>query len=252
MFKLTPKVISLCMLALLAFSPIASALPAFRDIDGTVYYPLETYIVKLGGKINANPQTLSIEIQAPAGLIKIPPEMPAVVIKVNGSPTTLSRGMFKISVGGESAIYAPEEFFRIAGFTSVVPDEVVTYNETSSATQPQNQISVYLNGQKLQFDVHPVKHDGRVLVPMRAIFEALGATVAWDGGSQRITGRLNETEVVLRINDNRATVNNALVSIDVPAKLINGRTLVPLRFVGESLGASVEWDSAAQSVKIQD
>ncbi|MBC9785361.1 copper amine oxidase N-terminal domain-containing protein [Heliobacterium chlorum] len=92
--------------------------------------------------------------------------------------------------------------------------------------------------------------NGRVMVPMRKIFEALGANVGWDGPTQTVTGIKEGKIVVLRINATKAFVNDQLVSVDPPAQLHNGRTYVPLRFVSESLGANVGWDGVNQKVTI--
>lgn len=83
--------------------------------------------------------------------------------------------------------------------------------------------------------------DSRVLVPLRAIFESLDATVDYDSASKTITGRQNDRLIILRINDKTASVNGKKVTLDVPASIIKGSTLVPVRFIGESLGADVVW-----------
>ncbi|MGI6327645.1 MAG: copper amine oxidase N-terminal domain-containing protein [Dethiobacteria bacterium] len=84
--------------------------------------------------------------------------------------------------------------------------------------------------------------DGRFLVPMRGIFEALGAVVAWDGETRTVTGTRGDITVKLTIDSKTATVNENIIELDVPATIIDGRTFVPTRFVGESLGANVSWD----------
>lgn len=83
---------------------------------------------------------------------------------------------------------------------------------------------------------------GRFVVPMRAIFEALGAGVDWDGDTGTVTGIKDDICIKLTINSKAATVNNKAVELDVPATIIDGRTYVPTRFVSEALGANVEWD----------
>ena len=93
--------------------------------------------------------------------------------------------------------------------------------------------SVSLEGQIVQ---------GRFLVPMRGIFEALGATVHWDGDTRTVTGTKGDISVKLTIDSKITTVNNKKVELDVPATVIEGRTFVPARFISESLGANVEWD----------
>ena len=109
--------------------------------------------------------------------------------------------------------------------------------------------TVILNGQALTFDSPPVTEQGRTLVPLRAIFEALGASVKWDAPTHIITATKNSTRIKLIIGD-KAYKNGQEINIDVPAKIIDGRTMVPLRFVSESLGCQVSYDSAAQTITI--
>jgi len=111
-------------------------------------------------------------------------------------------------------------------------------------------VSVVLDGDKLSFDVPPVIHDGRTLVPLRGIFEALGAEVQWDGATRTVTAVRDGTTVVLTIGAKTAHKNGAPVTLDVPAKIVSGRTLVPLRFVSESLGAGVRWVQETRTVVI--
>ncbi|MFZ5595857.1 MAG: stalk domain-containing protein [Bacillota bacterium] len=111
-------------------------------------------------------------------------------------------------------------------------------------------ISVIINGNRLTTDAAPYIRDNRVLVPFRALFEALGATVGWDNVNQVVTGTRNGKEIKLTIDSKTAYVDGKAVELDVPATISSGRTFVPLRFVGESLEAEVSWDEAGQIVKI--
>lgn len=109
--------------------------------------------------------------------------------------------------------------------------------------------TVILDGKQLSFDVPPTIENGRTLVPLRAIFEALGAEVQWDGATQTVTATKGGTTIKLTVGG-QAYKNGQPVTLDVPAKIINGRTLVPLRFVSEALGASVKWDGSTQTITI--
>ncbi len=110
--------------------------------------------------------------------------------------------------------------------------------------------TVLVDGIQLSFDVPPLIEDGRTLVPLRAIFEALGAEVLWDGKTQTVTALAGATQIELTIGHSTAHINNQPHAIDVPATIINGRTLVPLRFVSEALGAKVKWDGSTQTISI--
>ena len=111
-------------------------------------------------------------------------------------------------------------------------------------------INITINGKLQNYDVMPVIVDGRTLVPMRAIFESLGAKVGWIDRSKTVTGTRNNKTVKLRIDSNLAYVDGVETILDVPATIINGRTMVPVRFISEMLGESVEWDGTTKTVKI--
>ena len=111
-------------------------------------------------------------------------------------------------------------------------------------------IRVFLNGQQLTFDVDPQIMNGRTMVPLRAVFEAMGATVEWNGGTQTATATRGNTVVALTIGSTSPTVNGRVVAIDQPAVIVDGRTLAPLRFVAEAFGGTVEWDGGTQTATI--
>jgi hypothetical protein len=112
-------------------------------------------------------------------------------------------------------------------------------------------IKVKVDGYQLSFDVPPTIISGRVLVPLRAIFEALGTDVAWNNNTKTVTATKDSTKITLTVNNKTAKVNAKSIALDVPLKLINSRVLVPTRFVAESLGASVDWDSETRTVSIK-
>lgn len=93
--------------------------------------------------------------------------------------------------------------------------------------------------------------NNRTLVPLRSIFEELGATVQWDQKTKTVTVTKENTKVWLKIGSKNTQVNGRTVTIDVPAQIVEGKTLVPLRFISESLGAAVNWDSGSQKAMIE-
>lgn len=111
-------------------------------------------------------------------------------------------------------------------------------------------ITVKINSKYMYTDVAPVTQNDRTLVPMRAIFENLGAEIAWDDATETVTGTKDDLTVTLKIGDTTAYVNGREVTLDVPAMLLYDRTMVPIRFVSESLGAKVDWEEASKTVFI--
>jgi hypothetical protein len=100
------------------------------------------------------------------------------------------------------------------------------------------------------FNVEPLQIMNRTMVPMRPIFEALGANVQWNDATQTVTARKDETIIKLTIGETEALINGQPVTLDIPAMVRRGSTMVPLRFVGEAFGAEVGWVAATQTVTI--
>ena len=112
----------------------------------------------------------------------------------------------------------------------------------------QSTVAVVVNGSQMQFDQPPVERAGRVFVPLRGVFERLGATVVYDNGTINATG--NGRNVSLRIGSNQATVNGQAQSLDQAPFIVGSSTLVPLRFIAQALGASVDWNNNTSTVTI--
>jgi len=111
-------------------------------------------------------------------------------------------------------------------------------------------ITVIVDGAALPLDVPPVQVAGRVLVPLRGIFERLGAQVIFDPVAQTVTATRGAVTVVLRLGSREARINQRIVLLDIPPLALRGRTMVPLRFVSEALGARVDWDERTRTVLI--
>jgi len=110
--------------------------------------------------------------------------------------------------------------------------------------------TVTLDGKQMSFDVPAIIENNTTLVPLRAIFESLGATVEWNDQTQTVTAIKTGTQIKLTLGQATAYKNGSPVSLAVPAKSINNRTMVPLRFVSEALGAQVNWDGYTQTITI--
>ena len=122
---------------------------------------------------------------------------------------------------------------------------------TTAHAQSNAPIQVLVDGRAINFQgAQPTQTNGRVLVPLRGVFEALGATVDYDAQTNTALAARGSTQVQLRIGSTQAFVNGQLRTLDVPAQTRLGRTLVPLRFVLEALGVPVQWDAANRNVLI--
>lgn len=104
---------------------------------------------------------------------------------------------------------------------------------------------------KVKFDTPPVIKEGRTLIPLRAISEAIGAEVKWLGAEKKIKVKKDNKYIVLILGSNEMQVNDSEVPLDVPAQLINNRTMVPLRFIMENFQLKVAWDGETETVEIE-
>ncbi|OAB31606.1 hypothetical protein PMSD_18630 [Paenibacillus macquariensis subsp. defensor] len=119
-----------------------------------------------------------------------------------------------------------------------------------SQVQAAAPIGIYINGVKLSTDQAPIVVSSRALLPLRAIFEALDARVDWNANTKVVTANKDGNTIVLKLGAKTATINNSTVALDVPVQSINGRTMIPVRFVSEALGEQVDWNSSTQRVTI--
>jgi len=143
------------------------------------------------------------------------------------------RGRGKVGIVAVSVVLALALFFACAGVASA---ETV----------------VKVNGQAIFFDQPPQIIEGRTLVPVRAIFEALGAGVVWQQETSTVIATRSGTTVTLQVGNKQALKNTDKIYLDVPPQIIGSRVLVPLRFVSESFGAYVSWDGEHSTIRISN
>lgn len=123
---------------------------------------------------------------------------------------------------------------------------------TSHNAFADDDIRVYIDGKAVSFEQPPVIQDGYTLVPMRAMFEALGADIDWQGDTQTVTGTGEGVQVVITIGEPTMSRSSVDVSLDMPAKIINDYTMIPLRAVSECFGMDVQWDGENRVINLTD
>jgi hypothetical protein len=137
--------------------------------------------------------------------------------------------------------------------------KVIDQSGNSAASVPQfvpvnnnkaGQTLVFIDAKLQQYEQPATSISGSMLVPFRAVFEALGAKVKWDGATKTVTATKGNTTIKLTVGSRDAYINGKLVRLNAAPRLINGKVMVPIRFVSEALGAKVKWNVAAQSVVI--
>lgn len=126
----------------------------------------------------------------------------------------------------------------------------VLSNANVLGSQSDDSIKVFIDEKQISFDVEPMVVNGRTIVPLRAIFEALGAEVNWDDKTKMVLARHESDIIIIKVGSNIAYLNFEVIQLDVPAVIYEGRTLVPLRFISESFGYDVQWNASSRTVSI--
>jgi len=115
----------------------------------------------------------------------------------------------------------------------------------------EKQIFVTIGDEPVTFNgAQPKTIMGRIMVPVRGVFEKIGAYVEYDAATHVITAHYNNESIEIKMGNKIANVNGAEILMEVPATIINGNALVPLRFLAESMGAKVDYDFPTNTVKI--
>ena len=147
-------------------------------------------------------------------------------------------------------------FLKMKKITSLFITVCLTLLMCVCAHAAAGEISVYLkgysgvDGEKISFDILPQNVNGRTMVPIRAIFEAMGATVDWDDATQTAICTKDSTVVKMTLNSTTEYINDVPVTMDVTPVIISGRTLAPARYVAEAFGYNVKWDEMTRLVLI--
>jgi len=162
------------------------------------------------------------------------------------APLSLKPGKHKIFI----ALHCEDELNdtnNVLSFEFNVKEKTV-YKTISMSIGSGN---AFVDGVMVSLDSPPVITNGRTMVPFRFLAESLGAAVEWDGTDRMVTFKKDDTVIYLWIGRDYAIVGSDLVNLDSPPIIINGRTMVPLRFISETLGAEVEWNGATRTVTVR-
>jgi len=136
-------------------------------------------------------------------------------------------------------------------------EELTELEEVAEALASSNDVTVIpvenvlIGNGKAKFDTPPVIKEGRTLIPVRAISEAMGADVTYNAEEKTVTITRDDKVIVFNLTENKVYVDEAEVIIDIPAEVMNNRTMVPLRFIAEQLGLNVEYEEELQTIVIE-
>ncbi len=126
----------------------------------------------------------------------------------------------------------------------------ISINEMPSMSTVPNEITVILDGKKVNFNDAPYVEDGSTLVQFRPLFEALGLQIEWDERNQVVTGKKQDLQITLKVNDLTVVVNGVQQTLPSAPKVVNGNTFVPVRFISEALHYEVSWEEETMTISI--
>lgn len=133
---------------------------------------------------------------------------------------------------------------------SLLLSTILVASAISIPVTANDDISIVVSGSEIECDQPPVIVDGRTLVPLRAITEAVGGQVDWDSATKTVTITKDDSSFSLEIGKTTVKLDDSKIEADVPAQIINERTMVPLRLIAEAFGFDVDWDSDSKTVTI--
>ncbi|MFA9422916.1 MAG: stalk domain-containing protein, partial [Sedimentibacter sp.] len=145
--------------------------------------------------------------------------------------------------------------FEFQGIKEYAPITALNSNAFAYITdiKPENFVNVKIYNQYIDFSSigqWPFIESGRTLVPLRAVFEVLNCNVNWDEGTNTAVVEKDSTKILIPANSKTAYINGIANSLDMPAKIVNNRIMVPLRFISEAINKTVIWDDAEKTVLI--
>jgi len=173
--------------------------------------------------------------------------------------TTMQELAYEFSFCSGPAIFV-EAGIKVRVDNENMPDRIYADERKPDTKKPNTRndaivlkidsMDAHVFGEKVTKDAAPVIRNGRTMLPIRFVVEALGGTVGWDETQQEVAIKLNTAEIGVGIGSKTAQVGDKEVNLDSPAYVENGRTYLPLRFVAENLGAEVLWDNETREVII--
>jgi len=181
-----------------------------------------------------------------SGDLELAKQIQAQIVKLKADIETLKQQMkvkraaIKANI---KATYTNEELAKL----KLVSDKIKKNNNKVAVLPVEN---ILVKGVKVKFDTPPVIKNGRTLIPVKALSEAFGADVKWVAAERKVIITKGDIQIVLTLDSNKIYVNGVEAKIDVPACSLNGRTVVPLKFIVEQLGLTVNWHQDTKDIEI--
>ncbi|MGB9695262.1 MAG: stalk domain-containing protein, partial [Caldisericaceae bacterium] len=231
--------------------PVSFTLVAKDAAGNTKQFVLNVSLDTTPPKLTVSEPSAFQEIHTQFVTVKGQTEKDATV-KINGTPIALNADYsfsysLTLTTQGLNAIEVTAT--DLAGNVATVSIPVKFIPKTKIIIQVGNTNGI-VNDKTVKLEAAPKITNGRTLVPIRFVAEAFGATVKWNPVFKLVTINLSDKEIILQIGTNYASVNGVKYSLDAAPSISSGVTFVPIRFISDSLNASVDWDAGTKTVTI--
>ncbi|MGO4888779.1 N-acetylmuramoyl-L-alanine amidase [Anaerobacillus sp. MEB173] len=157
----------------------------------------------------------------------------------------------KVTITGESGSWVKISYNNRTAYVHADFVRKSTPQQSSPSNQSSTGTTIIVNGNKLSLAIEPPMESNHILVPFRAIGEALGIDVKWNQSLKQVNANDRGKKVLFTINQEKTIVNNQTIDVKPAPKIIRNHTVIPLRFFAETFGANVNWDQKSKTVTIQ-
>ena len=210
----------------------------------------EKIILDFGRNVYNIATEVKFNVYAVYGNKKINITNDVLIYPYEANKLNISKGTLKFKEAGNYNL-----LFEFQGLLETVSVTGLNANAFNYITniKPDNPVNVKVYDQYIDFssvNQWPIIENGRTMVPLRAVFEVLNCDVKWEESSKSAVVEYGSTKIIIPANSTTAYINGKANSLDVPAKLVNNRIMVPLRFVSEAIDKTVNWDDTDKTVLI--
>ena len=215
----------------------------YKETPDSITFDFTNKVYNTATKVNYN-------VYAMYGNKKINITNNVLIYPYDRNSISISEGLMTFKKAGSYNIQ-----FEYQGLKEIVSITALNSEAFEYITdkKPSNPVNVKVYDQYIDFssiDQWPFIENGRTMVPLRAVFEVMNCTVRWDASKNSAIVEYEGTNISIPANSNTALINGTASTLDVPAKLVNNRIMVPLRFISEAIDKTVIWDDVNKTVLI--
>lgn len=207
------------------------------DASGNPYFGTSGNTINTGGGPTVGPDGSVLYWSTESGIVYLE----------DGIWKTIRKGSAGLTTNFVADLAFDGDVLYLALSDGIYRNDMDTYLELDP-----NVVEIVYNNEKVAFDVAPFIDNGTTFVPVRFVVEAMGLTPIWDGDERTVTIWNGSTRVVIYVDTTTVSLNGTTRELLAPSRIVEGRTMVPIRFISESLGRRVVWDGLTKTVTIYE